>query len=504
MTSNPDFIFRIYGDNVLECELFIDWLKQNLFSQLKFLEEVGPIDRPILIFEDILKHKILAFHMCPFYGGTKNSIWPNNPLVGIFDEKPDVLLVQVLENDTESKPLLVVEFDDALQAGNQSWQRSKRAINSARSQIPYFYVLPIIGWERDSEGIELKSPRYQNASITFGQLSLSTFYKIPSFQIYKKTPWAAHAKKLGHTLPKGFENFQGIESAIECACYFIRKSIYGESNLIKPNKAVRNIISEMLSVGSTYCDFSETSMPIHKSHPALLDTSSASEYFSKLILDGKNDEKSHYRLDNITAEYFFKNGTTFFKDAQTKTTSLNFRENVIAKLNWKPKATRKQKEMWLDTWGVKIPSNETPDTVILKNKDKIPTTYKEKKSEAALINNRKVFRQIIEKAYPNLSQDILDWIYSNKKSDEPIFFIPLYGYKPTGDSRPDRGLLPALFSLFPRLVTKKNTFVLVYSIHTPPNWEKILNQNSNELWNVIKEFSGLLIVDKTKSGVLIK
>lgn len=502
MSVESDFAFRIYGDNILECELFVDWLKDSSFSKFEFLEEIGPVDRPVLIFKDTLKNTVLSFHICPYYGGTKNSIWSSNPLDGIFDEKPDVLVVRILEDGTESKPILVIEFDDALQAGNQSWQRSRRAVNSARYNIPYFYVLPIIGWERNEEGTELKSPRYQNAVITLGQLSLSTFYKIPSFQIYKKSPWASHAKKLGHTVPVGFENFHGLESAIECACYYIRNSVYEKSS--KPYKAVHGIISEMLLVGKTYSDFSETSLPIHKSHPALQNILLASDYFTNLILDGKEDENSDYRLDRVTANHFFTNGALFFKDAQKKTTTPDFRQKILEKLNWKPSATRIQKEAWLSIWGITLKTNESPDAVVLKNKDKVPITYKEKKSEAALINNRKFFRKIIETAYPNLSQEIFDWIYLEGKTRDPIFFVPLYGYKPTGDSRPDRGLIPFLFSLFPRLVTKENTVVIMYSVHTPDNWDRILNQSSNELWNVIKEFSGLLIVDKTKSGVLMK
>ena len=51
LTISIDYFFRIYGDNVLECELFVDWLKHK-DSNFLFISEIGPIDRPIIIFKD--------------------------------------------------------------------------------------------------------------------------------------------------------------------------------------------------------------------------------------------------------------------------------------------------------------------------------------------------------------------------------------------------------------------------------------------------------------------
>ena len=140
----------------------------------------------------------------------------------------------------------------------------------------------------------------------------------------------------------------------------------------------------------------------------------------------------------------------------------------------------------------------------MKNLSKIPITYKENKSEAVLIPNRKIFRTMIESTYPKLDSRICDWIYDQKsKIKHSLFLIPLYGYKPTGDSRPDRGLIPSLFSLFPNVLTKQNTLVIMYSIKTPLNWEQILSAKTNQLWTAIEDFCGTIIVDKTGSGKLL-
>jgi hypothetical protein len=97
-------------------------------------------------------------------------------------------------------------------------------------------------------------------------------------------------------------------------------------------------------------------------------------------------------------------------------------------------------------------------------------------------------------------------VYPGQAANElpPIFLIPLYGYKPSGDSRPDRGLIPLLWAMFPSLVTKDQTLVIVYSKHTPSNWKAIVESRDNELWNSITEIAGALIVDKTGDGIILQ
>ena len=501
MTIQIDYFFRIYGDNILECELFVDWLK-NINSEFTFISEIGPIDRPILIFKDKISKKVFGFHMTPFYGGTQNSIWPNSPLEGIFNEKPDVLVVKINSNYTESEPLFVIEFDDALQAGNQTWQRSRRAVDAARNHIPYFYVLPLIRWEKKSDGLSLKNPRFQNAMVTTGQICLSFQEKTMSLLIYKNSAWSDYAKKEGHTLPKGYNTFDGISSAIKLTTYLIRSSVI--KNTPVPKKPLQVIFKEMLIVAKTYSKFSHTSLSIHKNHPALDSANNdlVSTQLSDIIFDGKKISNK-FNLNKIGSKEFFQDGSLFRKDAQDTKTSLNFQLKLKQKINWKSNDSKANQIKWLTNWNVPIDTSLTPEENALKNKKLIPISYKEKKSESAIIANRKVLRKLIADTYPKIKKEILDWIYSSNSSKEPIFFIPMSGYKPSGTSRPDTGLLAYLYSNFPKLLTKKNTMLVMYSKYTPTSWKTLLHKDSNQLLGSIKEFCGLMIVDRTKDGELL-
>ena len=501
LTISIDYFFRIYGDNVLECELFVDWLKHN-DSNFSFIEEVGPIDRPIIIFKDSVSKKIFGFHMTSFYGGTQKSVWPNSPLGGIFNEKPDVLIVKINSDYTESDPLFVIEFDDALQAGNQSWQRSRRAVNSVQSHIPYFYVLPLIGWEKGTDGLSLKNPRFQNAMVATGQLALSFEEGIMSLQIYKNSAWSDYANQQGHTLPEGYGTFSGLSSAIKLTAHLIRSSVI--KNTTFPKKDLEIIINEMLNVAKTYSEFSETSLSIHKNHPAL-DVSNRNLVTMQLIdnIIAKKKITNKFNLNEISSKEFFQNGSLFYKDAQTKTTSPNFQSKLLKKINWKSNDSKLNQIKWLKEWNVSINNSLSPEENALKNKNLIPISYKDKKSESAIIGNRKVLRKLIADTYPKIKTEILDWIYSSKSSKEPIFFIPMNGYKPSGTSRPDTGLLAYLYSNFPKVLTKKNTMLVMYSKHTPINWKTILHNDSNQLLGSIKEYCGLMIVDRTGDGELL-
>lgn len=102
----------MYGDNILECENFIKWLQKENVSNFKFIAMEGPLDRPVFVFSDLLSNtRKIAFQLCPYFGGTGPSVlWPHNPLANVFDEKTDVVVVNILlidlERDKSSPKLL--------------------------------------------------------------------------------------------------------------------------------------------------------------------------------------------------------------------------------------------------------------------------------------------------------------------------------------------------------------------------------------------------------------
>ena len=423
--SRLDAAFRIYGDNILECEHLIEWLKVTKLSELDLIEKGGVPDRPVYIFHDKLMDLTYAFQLCPYYGGTGPSgVWPNDPLKGIFDEKPDVLITKVLENENESSPILTLEFCDALQAGNQVWQRFRRSVNAAQHGIPYLYVLPLIGWERDSEGFLLRNPRYQSAQVCIAQLTMCSMFGVPSLQIYSKTSWSPYAKTTGHTLPENFESFIGSDAGKQLACLLLRTSVRDDA-MFSEKKAnlLKTIIKEMILVARTYSKFSNTYLPVHYNHaafqPSNLDKVST-EYATSLAC-GK-EVTGEFALHNINESDFEKFGVLFYKHVEEKTCSREFRTSILAFLNWKNSESIEYKTRYLLTWGVPVKpglgSSELNKVAIL-HRGLLPLTYKENKSEAALIRNRNVLRFILERAYPKLGPDVLDWVYVNSKRDLP-------------------------------------------------------------------------------------
>jgi len=498
--------FRIYGDNILECEKVIDWIKNTRITNLLLERTEGTVDRPIYIFQDILRDNRIAFQLCPFYGDAQSVDWPNNPLVNAFDEKVDTIITRVLENGNETKPIIAIEFVDALMAGNQGWQRSRRALNAAINQVSYLYVQPIIGWERDSEGLTLKNPRFLPAQTCISQLTLCSKYGIPSFQIYEKSSWSEYAAHEGYDLPEHFRNYSGIDNATILISNLLRYAIHPDplsKSQLYP--VYKNILHEMFEVARTYSNFSNTYYPIHCNHPSIKveNHERVVEQYA-LALINKSTVITPYALHNIDITNFNRDGTLFNKDAQASTSSHRFHNDILPFINWKHSADARYKTSYLRKWEVNLPSTiQSFEKVALDNKSKLPLTYKDRKSEACVISNRHVLKKIINDAYPDIEKEVLNWIYPNTSNQyAPIFFIPMYGFKPTGDSRPDRGLIPLLSSMFPEMINRHTTLVLMYSNETPVDWKEKVQDHRNELWNSISTTAGALIVDRTQDGIV--
>ena len=507
--NEVDIVYRVYGDNILECLTLIEWLNQTAYSGFVKLGETGPLDRKIHIYRSQNGSTTYAFQLCPYYGGTgRASLWPLNPLENYFAEKPDVVVTRLLESGLESKPVLAIEFCDALQAGNQAWQRFRRAYDAALARIPYFYVLPLIGWERDSGGLTLKGARYQNAQITLAQLALSSKYGTPSLQLYTKTSWTRLAEREGLPLPVNRAEFANISHAVRYAGALLRhEDLDSLSKTREMSSLLTPIFEGMLQVARVYGKYKSTQFTIH-TQQALLRSADDIEKAAKTYADatavGKPVE-GEYALHSIDNNDLQRFGTLFYKDAQSSTTTERFREGVLSWLNWKDSNPQEKRRAYLELWGVTVPPAATSmklNELAQTNIDKLPVSYKTGKAEAVFVQNRLVLRNILGKAYPGLSREILDWIEKDQRN-RPLLTIPLYGYKPTGDSRPDRGLLPNLAALFPDLTENKNILVIMYSVNTPKNWRNLLQQQSNELWNVIRHLAGAIIVDVTGDGALL-
>lgn len=496
--------YRVYGDNILETELIPDWL-ENCPEGPALEGKLPPSDRPLYIFSEPNEPDVrYVFQLCPGY-----DRWSESPLHGRFSEKPDILVNQVEDNGTEGDTVLAIESCDAIQAGNQAWQRFRRAADAAEVGVPYLYVAPLLDWEHDSDGFELKGPRYQSPQITLGQLTLSSYFGVPSLQIYGISSWCDYASEQDYPLPHNYDEFNGLRAGQEFLVSSFRREA-GVDGISGPNyeTAVEDVLVDMFEVAQRYVDFNQTFLPIHKNHPLISGNPDESAEIVGEALSENRPVYDEHALHRISLSDFEDDGVVFRKAAQSRTCTDRFYDEFLSRINWKDSESKDYKVDYLNAWGIDASKSEYTsaelDSLARDNLGQIPASYKEAPSEATVLGSRPRFRALVEEVYPDIDPSVLDWITHEDRTDDPIFFVPLYGYKPSGDSRPDRGLLPLLHAMFPEVATPENTFIIMYSTNTPDNWREILQREGNELWNVIAKYAGAIIVDPTQSGVILE
>ncbi len=496
--------FRVYGDNILETELITKWINRCP-GGLELEKKLSPLDRPIYVYsENNGSNQYYVFQLCPGY-----DRWPSSPLQDQFSEKPDILVKQIDKDGSEGETVLIIESCDAIPAGNQAWQRFRRAVDAAKAGVPYIYVAPLLDWEHDSGGFKLKGPRYQSPQITLGQLTLSSYFGVPSLQVYNITSWCDYASEEDYPLPKDYKQFSGLEAGQNFIVSLFRR-ISEDHSMSRTNydKALELILSDMFKVSKKYVEFNNTLLEVYKNQPLVVGNPEESAKIVGKALAENRQVRDEHALHKISFENLANNGVVFRKAAQSRTCTDRFYNEFLTKINWKNSESKDYKIDYLNTWGVSATkedytSNEL-DKLAENSLEKIPVSYKSAPSEAAAVGSRKKFRALVEEVYPDIDKSILDWITRDDRIDEPIFFVPLYGYKPSGDSRPDRGLLPLFYAMFPQIATQKNMFIIMYSKNTPDNWRNLLERGQNELWNVISEYGGAIIVDPTESGVILE
>ena len=171
-------IYRIHGDNIVECERALKYLtnyvkpknKKILFSSLSCLKVE-------LQFSINNSDYYWIFEMFPSFNKNNRQRWnydifdalKNNG--GILNETPDAFFTKL--NGDKEELILAIEFCSALQAGNQAWQRSGRAYSTAQTTCPYLYIVDFVKYELDSKTRERKNLRFPNAAIPFSYLNYS-------------------------------------------------------------------------------------------------------------------------------------------------------------------------------------------------------------------------------------------------------------------------------------------------------------------------------------------
>ena len=182
--------FRIYGDNIIECERMFQLIVNTLkISSIKYsLSSIACLNYNVIATYRGNNYE-LNFELLPGFNKNTSDRWNKN----IFDiissrgsflaETPDVIITENL--DGFEKIYIAIEFCSALQAGNQAWQRSGRAYSVARAGIPYLYIIEFVKYELDSKR-RRKALRFPNPTISFSYLNFGNKNNNLVAQVYFK------------------------------------------------------------------------------------------------------------------------------------------------------------------------------------------------------------------------------------------------------------------------------------------------------------------------------
>ena len=163
----------IFGDNIVECERMLriieDAFPEFIMSELN----LSPIFTPLVRLQSA--NSSIVITMYPDYKTDKR--WNTNSLLSELanrnsnlTEAPDVVLTKKIGEYEEI--LLAIEFSSAIPAGNQSWQRSGRALSFSESNIPYLYITDIGLEELDSDR-KIKAMRSSNPLVPLSYIKNS-------------------------------------------------------------------------------------------------------------------------------------------------------------------------------------------------------------------------------------------------------------------------------------------------------------------------------------------
>lgn len=171
-------IFRIHGDNIVECERIA---KLILVETDPTSVEISLMSPSTIVYN--IRFNYLGHHfewqleLLPGFNKAGRRRWEANIFDGLknsgsfLDETPDAIVTYV-ENGLKTI-LYAIEFCSALQAGNQAWQRSGRAFSTGRTGCPYIYVVDFVNYELDPKTRERKSLRFPNPAVPYSYINFS-------------------------------------------------------------------------------------------------------------------------------------------------------------------------------------------------------------------------------------------------------------------------------------------------------------------------------------------
>ena len=193
LSNIADFIFKIHGDNIVECERTLLLIIDALNSETINVD--GPFGSavcPSFHLELVSYSTPVTFTFLPGFGR-----WSQDILALVRDrggpirEVADAILTRVT-TPTSEEPLVAIEYCGALPAGNQAWQRNGRAYSFARAGIPYVYIAELGGYELGA-GRSRKATRLPNPAVPFSYLTLAASLNTPVIPVFVPSPGASEA-----------------------------------------------------------------------------------------------------------------------------------------------------------------------------------------------------------------------------------------------------------------------------------------------------------------------
>lgn len=470
--------YRIFGDNLDECIKVAKLIEETAsFAGLELIDIYRNFFTPTFCFRanqqlKDLAGKILAFQVCGRY---EEWAGDHQPIIGY--EAPDAIITFVSATNDAGTPIVALEFNNAIPAGNNAWQRFPRIAQATEKKVPFLYIIPVCDAEI-KDGL-LRSIRHPNTIISLAQLVLMDRFGVPSLTIYEESVWYLQG------LVKGLarQDIDGIKARDRIGKFLILRLLEvalnqssGKRTQLRQwlkqeqEKLFKETLKEMLLM-SFY--FLETDFTILKGHPLVMEENREdviSSYWERISSGTNIPDK--YRFYLWESEQLLKNPLKFGKRVTTNST---FKNNL---------------------------------NVIVSSKcDAL--SYKKPANEIAFVFNGKAFAEALAQSYPSLDRGIVQQCHN---ATGPLLFLPIAGYvEDSGGviafSRPDKGLVGLMTTVFGNSPTFAERIVLMYHQQIPSSWREELEAaieeyeeretrlTPNNLWREVARFATIVIVD---------
>lgn len=476
-TEERFYGFTVYGDNLEECHKLCEILARfGMSFGFELKSKIGPIDQPVYIFEfsfDDADSEQVKVGLAPC-GRYQDWEREKRPKIGI--EDPDIILCPY-ERNKIGDPILAAEFNDAIPAGNNAWQRFPRTAQAAEHGIPFIYIIPVADAEV-KDGV-FRSLRHPNVIFQLAQFNLMQKYGVYSVTIYRNSPWYAGALREGKACPDISVGLWG-KSLSKLLVAEILGIIFKSENGCWDYSSISRIKEEGFKESAEnmlryISEFASSDFKMLENHPILKsERTEVIEAWWEKLESGKDIDPKYLFFD-WSREDFLEAEIPF--DKRLSTTS-KYKEIINPKLT-----------------------------------SPLAFSYKEGANEIAIISKPKEFAKILARTY-SLEKEIKKYLF---EMDGTVLFMPIAGYvQDTGGpsfSRPDKGLVRLIEETFCTNDVFDSKIVLLYSQLVPNDWKDQIRiaqrekrqklSGTNNLWRELVRWADLIIADVYEEGILL-